>query len=63
MPASSPRLAEIEYLVEIAKDWTVSRFASAQRSGFTLVPHRLELTETGVRRRRVKLGCLDRSTP
>ena len=60
MPASSPRTAEIEYLVEIAKDWTMSCFASAQRSQFTLQPYRFDLTETGIRRRRVKPGSLGR---
>ncbi len=54
MSTSSPRIAEIEYLVEIAKDWTVGCFASAQRSEFTLAPHRFELTDTGVQRRRVR---------
>jgi len=63
MPASSPRIAEIDYLVEIAKDWTVSCFASAQSGEFTLPPHRFELTETGVRRRRVKPGSLEAVSP
>lgn len=62
MPAS-PRIAEIEYLVEIAKQWTVSSFACAQRSGFTLAPQRFELTGTGVRRRRVKAGSLEATSP
>jgi len=63
MTATSPRIAEIHYLVELAKDWTVSCFASAQRSEFALAPHRFELTETGVRRRRVKPGSLEAVSP
>lgn len=63
MPAMSPRTAEIDYLVEIAKDWTTSCFASAQRNGFKLAPHRFELTGTGVRRCRVKPGSLEAISP
>jgi hypothetical protein len=63
MPAFSPRIAEIEYLVEIAKDWTVGCFASAQRSEFALAPQRFELTGRGVRRRRVKSGSLEAESP
>ncbi|MBV9197697.1 MAG: hypothetical protein JO168_26475 [Solirubrobacterales bacterium] len=63
MPASSPRVAEMAYLVEMAKDWTVSCFASAQSSEFMLAPHRFEITEMGVRRRRVKPGSLEAVSP
>ena len=63
MPTSPPRIAEIEYLIETAKEWTASRFASAQRSEFTLPAHRFELTVTGVRRRRVKPGSLEAESP
>ena len=63
MSTSSPRIAEIEYLVEIAKDWTVACFASAQSSGFTLALHRFELTEAGVRRRRVRPGSPEAASP
>ncbi len=63
MSTSPPRIAEIEYLVEIAKDWTVGRFASAQNSEFTLAPHRFELTGTGVRRHRVKPGSPEALCP
>lgn len=58
-----PRIAEIDYLIETAKEWTLSCFASAQRSEFTLAPHRFDLTETGVRRRRVKPGSLEAVSP
>jgi hypothetical protein len=45
-----PRIATVEYLVEVAKDWTLARFAAAQRSDFVLGPHRFELSGAGVRR-------------
>jgi hypothetical protein len=63
MATSSPRIAEIEYLIEIAKDWSVGCFASAQGSGFTLAPHRFELTDAGVRRRRVRRGSPEGVSP
>jgi hypothetical protein len=63
MSTSSPRIAEIEYLLEIAKDWTIGCFASAQNCEFTLAPHRFELTGTGVRRRSVKPGSLEALSP
>jgi hypothetical protein len=43
-------IATVEYLVEVAKDWTLARFAAAQSSEFVLVPHRFELSSAGVRR-------------
>lgn len=45
-----PRIATIEYLVEVAKDWTLARFAAAQSTEFVLVPHRFELLGARVRR-------------
>ena len=45
-----PCVATIEYLVEVAKDWTLARFAAAQSSAFVLGPHRFELRGAGVRR-------------
>ena len=45
-----PRIATIEYLVEVAKDWTLARFAAAENSEFVLVPHRFELRGARVRR-------------
>jgi hypothetical protein len=45
-----PRLATIEYLVEVAKDWTLARFAAAEHSEFVLDPHRFELWGVHVRR-------------
>ena len=46
-----PRTATIEYLVEVAKDWTLACFAAAQCSDFAFAPHRFELNGAGVRRR------------
>jgi hypothetical protein len=45
-----PCITTIEYLVEVAKDWTLARFAAAQGSEFVLGPHRFELRDDGVRR-------------
>jgi hypothetical protein len=45
-----PRIATIDYLVEVAKDWTLARFATAQSSEFVLGTHRFELRGAGVRR-------------
>jgi hypothetical protein len=44
------RIATIEYLVEVAKDWTLARFTAAESSEFVLGPHRFELSGGGVRR-------------
>jgi hypothetical protein len=46
----SSRLGSLEYVVEVAKDWAVARFAAAQTSDFTLAPHRFELRADAVRR-------------
>jgi hypothetical protein len=45
-----PRVATIEYLIEVAKDWTLARFAAAQSSEFVLGPHRFELSGDDVQR-------------
>ncbi len=63
MATSSPRIAEIEYLLEIAKDWSAACFASAQGSDFTLAPHRFELTSTGARRCRLRRGSPEAVSP
>ena len=44
------RVATAEYLVEVAKDWTVACFAAAENSEFVLRPHRFALSGAGVRR-------------
>ena len=43
-----PGLASLEYVLEVAKDWTVARFADAQDSAFVLASHRFELHDHGV---------------
>ena len=43
-----PGLASLEYVLEVAKDWTVARFADAQDSAFILASHRFELHDHGV---------------
>jgi hypothetical protein len=43
-----PGLASLEYVLEVAKDWTVARFADAQDSEFVLASHRFELHDHGV---------------
>jgi hypothetical protein len=43
-----PGLASLEYVLEVAKDWTVARFAAAQDSEFVLESHRFELHDHGV---------------
>ena len=45
-----PHIATVEYVVEVAKDWALARFAAAQSSEFVLRPNRFELSGAGVRR-------------
>jgi hypothetical protein len=40
----------LEYVIEVAKDWTLARFAAAQASDFALPPHRFELCGNTVQR-------------
>ncbi len=58
-----PRTATIEYLVEVAKDWTLARFAAAQTSEFVLGPHRFELSGAGVRRRSLAPDSREATSP
>lgn len=57
------RLATIEYLVEVAKDWTLARFAAAQSSEFVLDPHRFELRDGGVRRHALTPDSREAASP
>jgi hypothetical protein len=50
MPSS---LGTLEYVVEVAKDWTIARFAAAQTSDFELSPHRFELCGAEIRRQAI----------
>jgi hypothetical protein len=58
-----PCTATIEYLVEVAKDWTVARFAAAQSSEFALIPHRFELSGASVCRRSLAPDSLEATSP
>src|ERR1700759_5335164 len=58
-----PRIATIEYLVEVAKDWTLARFAPAQHSEFVLVPHRFELPGTHLRRHALAPNSPEAASP
>jgi hypothetical protein len=58
-----PRIATVEYLVEVAKDWTLGRFAAAQSSEFMLGPHRFELCGAGVRRHSLAADSLEAASP
>ena len=57
------RITTIEYLVEVAKDWTLGRFAAAEHSEFVLVPHRFELWGAGVRRHALPPGSPEAASP
>jgi hypothetical protein len=46
-------VSTLEYVVEVAKDWTLARFAAAQADDFALAPHRFELSGTTVRHRAI----------
>ena len=48
--AAPSSVSEAAYLLQVAKDWTISTFAAAQGSEFALAPHRFELDGTSVRR-------------
>jgi hypothetical protein len=58
-----PRIASVEYLVEVAKDWTLARFAAAQSSEFVLGPHRFELSGAGVRRHALAPDSAEAASP
>jgi hypothetical protein len=47
------RIWTLDYLAQVAKDWVVGRFASAERSDYVLLPHRFELDGQSVRRHRL----------
>jgi hypothetical protein len=57
------RIATIQYLVEVAKDWTLARFAAAEHSEFVLVPHRFELWGARVRRHALPPNCREAASP
>ena len=66
MPGRSgtpPRMATVEYLLAVAKDWTRARFAAEQGSEFVLAAHRFELCEAGVRRVALAAGSPEATCP
>jgi hypothetical protein len=56
-------LETLEPLVEAAKQWTLARFAAAQTSDFTLLPHRFELCGGAVRRHAVSPDSAEGRSP
>jgi hypothetical protein len=56
-------LASLEYVVEVAKDWTEARFDAAQHSDFVLAPHRFELYDHTVRRSVVMANSAEARSP
>jgi hypothetical protein len=57
------RLATLDYLTEVAKDWTISSFAAAGNGDFALAPHRFELDGHTVRRRRIARRSREATNP
>ncbi len=60
---SHPRLTTLDYLVEVAKDWGMGRFAAAEDGDFTLAPHRFDLSGSTVRRHRVPRRSREAADP
>jgi hypothetical protein len=60
---SPTELASLEYVVEVAKDWTVARFAAAQHPDFLLAAHRFELCGHRVRRSVVPANSAEARSP
>jgi hypothetical protein len=58
-----PRIATIEYLVEVAKDWTLARFEAAESSEFVLGSHRFELRGVRVRRHALAPDSREAASP
>lgn len=58
-----PRQGTLEYVVEVAKDWTVAHFAAAQTSDFALAPHRFEWGDAAVRRQPISPDSLEGRSP
>jgi hypothetical protein len=56
-------LGTLEHVVEVAKDWTVARFAAAQTSDFTLAPQRFELRGGAVRRSEISPTSSEGQSP
>jgi hypothetical protein len=63
MSCMQPHVGTLEYVVEVAKDWTRARFAAAQTADFALPPHRFELLGAAVRRSSVSPASLEGQSP
>src|SRR5436309_9888855 len=60
---STQRLAPLDYLAEVAKDWTLSCFTTAESSDYVFVPHRFWLEGHTVRRRRIPRRSREAANP
>jgi hypothetical protein len=60
---STQRLATLDYLAEVAKDWTLSCFTTAESSDYVFVPHRFWLEGHTVRRRRIPRRSREAANP
>lgn len=61
--STPPDIATIDYLAEVAKDWTLSCFAAAESSDFAFAAHRFELDGHTVRRRRLSRRSREAADP
>ena len=59
----APQVGTLEYVVEVAKDWTRARFAAAQTADYALAPHRFELLGAAVRRSAVPPASPEGQSP
>jgi len=63
MSCMRPRVGTLEYMLEVAKDWTCARFAAAQTADFAFPTHRFELVGRAVRRRSVSPASFEGQSP
>jgi hypothetical protein len=56
-------LGMLGYVIEVAKDWTLGRFAAAQTSDFALAPQRFELRGASVRRHALPMESREGLSP
>jgi hypothetical protein len=63
MSSVQPHLGSLEYVVEVAKDWTRAQFAAAQTADFALPPHRFELLGAAVCHRAVSPLSAEAQSP
>jgi hypothetical protein len=61
--STPPSIGTLDYLVEVAKDWTLSRFAEAQDSDFAFAARRFEFDGHTVRHSRVSPRSREASAP